>query len=362
MVPPNLESDLQTQTAKRPEVSIVCPVFNEKEIVPKLLDLFQKVLPTLDRSYELIMVDDGSLDGTLDLLKARLGEIPDLKIVQLYRNYGQVAAASAGMSIAKGDWIIMLDGDLQHDPSDIARLVAEIANGFDMVATYRSKREETPLRLLITFIANRVNRFATGVKVKDFGSGYRLFSARILDMITDARGYVHYNTPALYLYARAIVEIPIVQSRREHGSSKWTFNQFILFNLDFFLHSKKAIQVLLSLGFLGIFIGASMYVLCLLGLGVAKSISAPITICFTSFLSFLLAVIWREVLQTQRFALGLPDFLIANILVADSAGKATSILDATVRAEQPLTALIRHTATAPSAVSKKQNQAKEIEE
>lgn len=357
MLSPEAEKESIRVGPDRPEVSIVCPVFNEKEIVPKLLDLFQQVLSTLDRSYELIMVDDGSQDGTLELLKTSLGIIPDLKIVQLYRNYGQVAAASAGMSIAKGDWIIMLDGDLQHDPSDIARLVAEISNGFDMVATYRSKREETALRLLITFVANRVNRFATGVKVKDFGSGYRLFSARILDMITDARGYVHYNTPALYLYARAIVEIPIVQSRREHGSSKWTFNQFILFNLDFFLHSKKAIQVLLSLGFLGIFIGASMYVLCLLGLGVAKSISAPITICFTSFLSFLLAVIWREVLQTQRFALGLPDFLIAAIWAQDKDNKITPILDATVRADKPLTALIRQTACAPA---RTQPQVKEI--
>lgn len=343
---------------ERPEVSIVCPVFNEKEIVPQLLDLFQKVLPTIDRSYELIMVDDGSTDGTLELLKASLAEIPGLLVVQLYRNYGQVAASSAGMTIAKGDWIIMLDGDLQHDPSDIARLVAEVSNGYDMVATYRSKREETALRLLITFIANRVNRFATGVKVKDFGSGYRLFSARILDMITDARGCVHYNTPALYLYARKIIEIPIVQSRRVHGSSKWTFNQFILFNLDFFLHSKKAIQVLLLLGLIGVFIGASLYLSCFVGFGPAKAISAPITICFTSFLSFLLAVIWREVLQTQRFALGLPEFLVAAVWTKGPEGQPASVLDATARAGKPLTALIQQTAFAPAP---KKIQAKEID-
>lgn len=352
--------DQEQEPSARPEISIVCAVYNEKEVVPKLLDLFQQVLLTISHSYELIIVDDGSQDGTLELLQARLGKIPGLKIVQLYRNYGQVAASSAGMSIAKGDWIIMLDGDLQHDPADIARLVAEMSNGFDMVATYRKKREETALRLLITFIANRVNRFATGVKVRDFGSGYRLFSARILDMITDERGYVHYNTPALYLYARAIVEIPIVQSRRVHGSSKWTFNQFILFNLDFFLHSKKAIQILLSLGFLGMFIGASMYTLCLLGFGVAKSISAPITICFTSFLSFLLAVIWREVLQSQRFALGLPEFLISAIWIEDkdARGQAIAKLDSTVRADKPLTALIRKTAVAPPGTT--QIQVKEV--
>lgn len=304
-----------------PSLSIVCCVYNEEECVPKLFAKFREILPALDLSCEVVMVDDGSSDATLARLKDGIGSISGLKIVELYRNYGQVAASSAGMSIAQGDWIIMMDGDLQHDPNDIKRLIEESKKGHDLVATYRQRREDTAMRLCITWVGNRINRYATGVPIKDFGSGYRMFSSSLLDMLTDDRGYVHYNTPALYVYARSMIEIPIVQSSRPHGSSKWSITSFILFNLDFFLHAKKTTQVLFTLGLLGIMTGSVLYSLSLLGFGEARSISAPITICFTSFLSMLLAVIWREVLQTQRFALGLPAFIIKDVWMDDRNGK-----------------------------------------
>jgi glycosyltransferase involved in cell wall biosynthesis len=141
---------LSRQAPKRPDLSVVCTVYNEEEVIPELLDKLALVLSTLDFSSEIVMVDDGSTDRTLARLKSMIGHTPGLRIVELYRNYGQVAALGAGMSIARGDWIVMLDGDLQHDPQDIRRLVAEIANGYDLVATYRDRREETKFRLAVT--------------------------------------------------------------------------------------------------------------------------------------------------------------------------------------------------------------------
>jgi undecaprenyl-phosphate 4-deoxy-4-formamido-L-arabinose transferase len=218
------------------------------------------------------------------------------------------------MSVARGEWIVMLDGDLQHDPQDIRRLVAEIANGHDLVATYRDHREETNFRLAVTWVGNRVNRYLTGEQIRDFGSAYRLFSARLLDMMTDGFGYVHYNTPALYINARSSVELPITQFRRRYGASKWNLISLIQYNLDFLIHSKKITQVLLTIGVLGMFVGMALYISSLLGFAEpARAISAPITIAFTSFLVMLLAVIWREVMQTQRYARGQPPFLIAAI-------------------------------------------------
>src|SRR5437870_3550158 len=181
----------------RPALSIVCTVYNEENAISELLDQLAAVLSTLDLSSEIIMVDDGSRDHTLVRLKGRIGHAAGLRIVELYRNYGQVAALGAGMSVARGDWIIMLDGDLQHDPQDIRRLVAEVAHGHDLVATYRDRREETNFRLAVTWLGNHVNRYLTGEQIRDFGSAYRLFSARLLAMMTDGFGYVHYNTPAL---------------------------------------------------------------------------------------------------------------------------------------------------------------------
>jgi glycosyltransferase involved in cell wall biosynthesis len=298
----------------RPALSVVCTVYNEEEVIPELLDKLSLVLSTLQFSSEIVMVDDGSTDRTLARLKSMIGHAPGLRIVELYRNYGQVAALGAGMSVARGDWIVMLDGDLQHDPQDIRRLVAEIANGHDLVATYRDRREETNFRLAITWVGNRVNRYLTGERIRDFGSAYRLFSARLLDMMTDGHSYVHYNTPALYINARSRVELPITQFRRRYGASKWNLISLIQYNLDFLIHSKKITQVLLTIGVLGMFIGVALYISSLSGFAEpARAITAPITIAFTSFLVMLLAVIWREVMQTQRYARGQPPFLVAEI-------------------------------------------------
>lgn len=331
MPEPGTQQEKNAAVEKRPFLSVVCPIFNEEEGTPALMDLFREVLSGLDQTYELIIVDDGSSDQTLAKAKASLTKIPNLRVVELYRNYGQIAAIGAGMSVARGEWIVMLDGDLQHDPNDITRLLKEIANGHDLVATYREKREETRLRLFITWCMNRVNRYATGVKIRDFGSGYRLFNANLLDMITDQNGYVYYNTPALYIYARSVVEVPITQSRRAHGSSKWTIDAFILFNLDFFLHSKKATQILFTAGIFGIFSGVFLYTVSLLGITEARSISAPITIAFTSFLVILLGIVWREVLRTQRFALGLPPFIIRSIWCAGEDSNPTTELEPKLR-------------------------------
>src|SRR6516164_788508 len=298
----------------RPELSVVCTVYNEEEVIPELLDKLALVLSTLDLSSEIVMVDDGSTDRTLPRLKSMIGQACGLRVVELYRNYGQVAALGAGMSVARGDWIVMLDGDLQHDPQDVRRLVAEIANGHDLVATYRDRREETNFRLAVTWVGNRVNRYLTGEQIRDFGSAYRLFSARLLDMMTDGFGYVHYNTPALYINARSRIELPIIQFRRRYGASKWNLISLIQYNLDFLIHSKKLTQVLLNIGVLGILAGVVLYVSSLVGFAEpARAITAPISIAFTSFLVMLLAVIWREVMQTQRYARGQPPFLISGI-------------------------------------------------
>jgi glycosyltransferase involved in cell wall biosynthesis len=315
----SIEANVAPRTSSRPPsarpaLSVVCTVYNEEEVIPELLDKLALVLSSLEFGSEIVMVDDGSTDHTLARLKSMIGHAPGLRIVELYRNYGQVAALGAGMSVARGDWIVMLDGDLQHDPQDIRRLVAEISNGHDLVATYRDHREETNFRLAVTWVGNRVNRYLTGQPIRDFGSAYRLFSARLLDMMTDGLGYVHYNTPALYINARSGVERPITQFRRRYGASKWNLISLIQYNLDFLIHSKKITQVLLTIGVLGMFIGMALYISSLSGFAEpARAITAPISIAFTSFLVMLLAVIWREVMQTQRYARGQPPFLIAEI-------------------------------------------------
>jgi len=317
-LPPEISDHLgrssRTPGPEHPALSIVCTVFNEEDAIPTLIDRFAQTLLNLGLRAEVIIVDDGSTDATLARLKDAIRRLPTLRVVQLYRNYGQVRALGAGMTFARGDWIVMLDGDLQHDPADIHRLMVEANKGHDLVATYREQRQETRLRLLITWLGNRINRYLVDMPIADFGSAYRLFSARLLEMMTDRVGYVHYNTPALYRNARSYVEIPIIQSRRPFGHSKWSLISFILFNLDFFTHSTKVVQILLNIGLLGIMVGAVLYFFTFFGLAEpARAISAPVSIAFTSFVVMLLSVVWREVTETQRCARGQPPFIVAGI-------------------------------------------------
>jgi Glycosyl transferase family 2 len=284
------------------------------EAVTELLDQLARVLGDLDLTFEIIIVDDGSKDATATRVKEAIARIAGLRLVQLYRNYGQVVALGAGMTFVRGKWIVMLDGDLQHNPDDIRRLVSEMTHGYDLIATYRQHREETLFRLAVTWIGNRFNRYMTGVEIRDFGSAYRLFSARLLDMLTDRQGYVQYNAPALYINARSCIELPITQFRRRHGRSKWNLIAFILYNIDFLVHSTRVVQVLLGVGLLGALTGVTLYILSLTGLAEpARAISAPISIAFTAFLTIILTVIWRELMQTQRYAREIPPFLLSGI-------------------------------------------------
>jgi glycosyltransferase involved in cell wall biosynthesis len=309
-----LFESLPTAGEQRPVLSIVCPLFNEAPAVAELLRRITEALATPDLSYEIVAVDDGSTDATLATLKDAMLAYPSLRVLELYRNYGQVAALGAGMSVARGRWILMIDGDLQHDPGDICRLIAAANEGHDLVATYRERREEPFSRLAVTWIGNHINRFLTGVDIGDFGSSYRLFDSCLLDMLTDMAGHVHYNTPALYINARSCIEIPITQQHRPHGTSKWDLNAFISYNLDFLARSKRITQLLLAIGIMGMVISGVLYLLSLADvLEGVRTVTTPMSIALVSLLIVLSAIVWREVMQTQRLARGEPPYLINGI-------------------------------------------------
>lgn len=296
------------------DLSVVIAVYSEEQTVPMLLERLHAVLSILSFSYEILIVDDGSPDGTLSALKSQVGRVPGLRIVELYHNVGQVGGLSAGMSVARGRWIVMMDGDLQHDPEDINRLVERMKDGYDLVATYRVRRIDKLNRRIITWLGNRINRYLTGLDIRDFGSAYRLFSAEVLATFKDTRGYVHYNTPALYINARRRTELPITQHKRPFGSSKWTPLMFILYNLDFIVGSPKVTQLLIAISTIGIAIGGILYLLHLIGIfEEVRAISAPVSIVFAALGISILAVIWRETMRSQALIQGFPPFLIQAI-------------------------------------------------
>lgn len=299
------------------DLSVVIAVYNEGVIVSELVRRCHEVLAATGQRYEIVIVDDGSADQTLEVLKAETAGTPGLRVVELYRNVGQVAAISAGMSIARGQWILMMDGDLQHRPEDIPRFLDKRSEGYDLIASFREKRYDSLRRRLVTRLMNVTNRILIGVNISDFGSAFRLLRSEIIALMKDRDGYVHYNTPDLFINARKRTEIPIVQVSRKSGSSKWTMLAFVMFNFDFLVTAMRPVLIAVLGAVAGTIMGSLLYVLHLIGVipGV-QALTGPVSIILISAIIFMLAVIWRETVRLRKVALGTPPFIIQNVYEA----------------------------------------------
>lgn len=296
------------------ELSVISTMYDEEKGVKLFLEQTVDVLDKSGISYEIIVIDDGSSDGTLSLLKAELVRYPHLRVVELQRNFGQVNALGAGLALANGEWIVMMDGDLQHDPASIPSMFEIARNGFDLVATYRENREETRLRKMITWISNRVNRYLIGVDIRDFGSAFRLFHHSILDYLRDRDGYIRYNTPVLYINAHKTIQIPITQHQRKFGTTKWTLMKFVSFNLDMLSASFRLAYLLIIFSWLGVFTGALLYLTKIFGLVEnVEAATAPTSLALSFFQLAMIAFIWREVLVTKQLAAGTPPYVVRQV-------------------------------------------------
>lgn len=200
-------------------ISIVVCVYNEAGNIGPLVAELRGALR--DYAYELIYVNDGSTDGTLAELDAL--DAPELVIVDLARNYGQSQALAAGFAVAQGTYIVTLDGDLQHDPADIPRLLALAeTDGYDLVGSIRAQRQDGFwLRKLPSRIANTFIRRLTGVYQHDYGSSLRVFRADLAKRLP-LYGELHRFIPVLaHLEGARMTEVPVNHRARLHGTSKY---------------------------------------------------------------------------------------------------------------------------------------------
>ncbi len=203
-------------------LSVVIPVHNEEPSLLPLYDKLTSVLTTLGQPYEVIFVDDASVDRSFELL-ANLAETDaHLKVVRLRRNFGQTAALSAGFHEAQGEVIISMDGDLQHDPADIPALLAKIEEGYDIASGWRKVRVDNALtRKLPSRIANWLMAKASGMDLHDFGTTFKAYRAEILKDI-NLYGELHRFIPALAsFYGARVAEVPIRNVVRPSGESHY---------------------------------------------------------------------------------------------------------------------------------------------
>lgn len=201
--------------------SIVVPIYNEQENINELYTAIVGALDNIDPCYEIIMVDDGSKDGSYGALKRLAAMDERLKVIRFRRNFGQTAAMAAGFDAASGDVIIPMDGDLQNDPSDIPRLIEKLHEGYDVVSGWRNKRKDTFInRTLPSMLANGLISMMTGVHLHDYGCTIKAYRREVLEGI-NLYGEMHRFIPALASQVGArVTELPVSHHPRLYGKSK----------------------------------------------------------------------------------------------------------------------------------------------
>jgi len=215
------------------DLSIVIPVYNEAESLPRLLPEIHAALQPAGLSYEVICVDDGSQDRSLGVLESLSAEDPALVVVSFRRNFGQTAAMQAGLDAARGDLVALMDADLQNDPADIPMMIERLGEGYDMVAGWRANRKDTFInRRLPSIIANGIISRTTKVKLHDYGCTLKLMTREVAK---DLRlyGEMHRFIPAIANWAGArILEVPVNHRARQFGVSKYGIGRTVRVVLD----------------------------------------------------------------------------------------------------------------------------------
>jgi glycosyltransferase involved in cell wall biosynthesis len=229
--------------ARRQLVSIIAPVYNEEAVVE---DFVRRIAGTIDSlaaayDFEIVLVDDGSRDRSLEVMKRLSRQEKRLRVIELRRNYGQTAALQAGLDAARGDVFITMDADLQHFPEEIPVFLAKLEQGHDLVCGWRHQRQEGVLRRWPSRAANYLIRRISGLRIHDFGTTYRAYRA---DLARDLRlfGEFHRYVPVLcHAEGGRITELPIRNIERPKGKSNYgigrTFGVMLdLLLLLFFVH------------------------------------------------------------------------------------------------------------------------------
>ncbi|HVJ18433.1 MAG TPA: glycosyltransferase family 2 protein [Polyangiaceae bacterium] len=215
------------------DLSVVVPVYNEEESLPKLISELHEVLGPAGISYEIVLIDDGSRDGSYALAKRMSAQDPALTLVQFRRNFGQTAAMQAGLDVARGRAIVTMDADLQNDPAAIPAMLKKLDEGYDMVAGWRANRQDAFInRKLPSFLANRIISATTKVKLHDYGCTLK---AMTRDVARELRlyGEMHRFIPAVASWIGVrIVEMKVNHRARQFGTSKYGIGRTLRVVLD----------------------------------------------------------------------------------------------------------------------------------
>ena len=219
-----------------PELSLIVPVYNEEENLPLLYDAIHQALAPLSKTWEMVLVDDGSQDGSLGVL-TELAEkdLEHIRVVSFRRNFGQTAAIAAGIDHAQGEIIVLLDADMQNDPADIPMLLEKLDEGYDLVSGWRKYRQDTYVtRTLPSNMANKLISWTTGVSLHDYGCTLKAYRRDVLEGFR-LYGEMHRFIPVFANSVGAkITEVPVNHHPRKFGKTKYGLERTLKVVLDLF--------------------------------------------------------------------------------------------------------------------------------
>ena len=214
-------------------ISLVIPVYNEQNNLPTLFDAIAEAMKSLKKSWEVIFVNDGSKDGSLDVLRRLAEKDKHVRVIVFRRNFGQTAAISAGIDHAKGDIVVLLDADMQNDPADIPMLLSKLDEGYDVVSGWRKDRKDNAItRTLPSMMANGLISWVTGVHLHDYGCTLKAYRREVLDEFR-LYGETHRFIPVFaHSVGARITELPVHHHPRLHGKANYGLERTLKVLLD----------------------------------------------------------------------------------------------------------------------------------
>jgi len=209
------------------KISIIVPLYNEKESLPFLYEELTEVLRSCTEDYELIFVDDGSTDGSFQILRDLQERDARIRLIRLRRNFGKSAALSAGFRLSEGTIIVTIDADLQDRPSELPKLLGRLEGGVDLVSGWKKPRRDPLRKKIPSLIFNRVTSFLTGVPLHDINCGFKVYRREVIEEIK-VYGEMYRYIPILASYRGFIVdEVPVEHSPRRFGKSKFGASRLV---------------------------------------------------------------------------------------------------------------------------------------
>ena len=323
-----IKAECTSEVKESVYLSIVIPVYNERENISYLYENLNKVLPTLGRKYEVILIDDGSTDGTFNELVKIHEQNNNYKILKFRKNFGQTPAMSAGFDYANGEIIITLDADLQNDPKDIPLLIEKMNEGYDIVSGWRINRQDKAMsRKLPSKIANWLIAKLTGVKIHDYGCTLKAYSRDVVKNI-ELYGEMHRYIPAVASWMGiSVAEVPVHHHSRKFGKSKYGISRTIRVILDIIIlkyllsYSQRPIQIFGLMGLVTGSIGCIVTIyLIIMRLFFNVPLSSRPLFTLSIFMIFIglqlitMGILGELIMRTYHEASGKPTYAIRQII------------------------------------------------